>query len=190
MSAIKVDRILECVGLACPLPVVKTKKIMDEMNGGEVLEVTATDRGSVADLQGWAKRIGHQYVGLKEANGVYHHFIRKAEEADRLVDLQYPYIINNEDIQERLEAGEKMSIVDVREPAEYAFGHLPGARSIPLGELEERLGELSQDQQYIVVCRSGVRSDIACQLLLEKGFGHVKNMKPGMSEWQGMTEKG
>ncbi|WP_223285432.1 sulfurtransferase TusA family protein [Paenibacillus sp. PL91] len=189
MSAIKVDLSIDCVGLACPLPVVKTKKKMDEMNAGEVLEVTATDKGSVADLQGWAKRIGHQYIGLKEVNGVFHHFIRKVEAADRNAELQYPHIMTNEDIQKKLKAGDKINLIDVREPAEYAFGHMTGAISIPLGELEGRLGELSPDDEYAVVCRTGIRSDLACQLLLERGFAKVKNVKPGMAEWTGSIEK-
>lgn len=189
MSNVKVDRILECEGLACPLPVVRTKKTMDEMNAGEVLEIRATDKGSVADLQGWAKRTGHQYVGLKEVKGEYHHFIRKAEASELKVELPYPHIITNEEIQRKLEAGEKLNILDVREPAEYAFGRIPGAISMPLGELEGRIGELSQDHEYIVVCRTGIRSDMACRLLSEKGFKKVINLKPGMSEWLGSVEK-
>lgn len=189
MSKVKVDRILECEGLACPLPVVRTKKTMDEMNAGEVLEIRATDKGSVADLQGWAKRTGHQYVGLREVKGVYRHFIRKADASEIKKEIHYPHTITNEEIQRMLEAGEKLNILDVREPAEYAFGRIPGAISMPLGELEGRISELSQDQEYIVVCRTGNRSDMACQLLSEKGFKKVKNTKPGMSEWLGSIEK-
>lgn len=189
MSNVKVDRILECEGLACPLPVVRTKKTMDEMNAGEVLEIRATDKGSVADLQGWANRTGHQYVGLKKVKGVYHHFILKAEASEMKKEFQYPNTITNQEIQRKLEAGEKLNILDVREPAEYAFGRIPGAISMPLGELEGRIGELSQDQEYIVVCRTGNRSDIVCQLLSEKGFNKVENTKPGMSEWVGSFEK-
>lgn len=189
MSIVQVDRILECEGLACPLPVVRTKKAMDEMKAGEVLEVRATDKGSVADLQGWAKRTGHQYIGLKEENGIYRHFIRKAEAAELKKEIRYPHTITNEEIQKKLEAGEKLNIVDVREPAEYAFGRIPGAVSIPLGELEQRLGELKQDEEYVIVCRTGNRSDMACQLLSEKGFTKVKNVTPGMSEWSASIEK-
>lgn len=48
-------RVLDCLGLKCPLPIVKAKKELDAMSTGEVLEVRATDPGSVADFQGWAK---------------------------------------------------------------------------------------------------------------------------------------
>jgi len=73
MTTLKVDRMLECEGLACPLPVVKTKKAIEELKTGEVLEIKATDKGSVADLQSWAKRTGHQYIGLKEEAGLSRH---------------------------------------------------------------------------------------------------------------------
>jgi rhodanese-related sulfurtransferase/TusA-related sulfurtransferase len=184
-----VDRTLECEGLACPLPVVRTKKTIDEMNPGEVLEVRATDKGSVADLQGWANRTGHQYVGLKEENGVYRHFIRKAEISETKAEMKYPYTMTNEEIQAKAASGEKLQILDVREPAEYAFGHISGAISIPLGELEEKMTQLDPNSEYYVVCRTGNRSDMACQMLTEKGFRSIKNVIPGMSQWAHNVEK-
>jgi TusA-related sulfurtransferase len=72
---VNVDKIADAKGLACPMPIVKTKKAMDGIEPGEVLELEATDRGSLADIQ----------------------------------------------------------LVDVREPAEYSFGRIRGAKSIPLG---------------------------------------------------------
>lgn len=62
---------------------------------------------------------------------------------------------------------------------------------VPLGKLEESLEDLSKlaDQQIYVICRTGTRSDIACQILSEKGFTKVKNVVPGMSEWTGPVEK-
>ena len=56
-------------------------------------------------------------------------------------------------------------LVDVRQPEEYEVGHIPGARLIPLGELEERHGELEKDKKIIVYCRSGHRSMGAAILL-------------------------
>lgn len=189
MTSVKVNRILECEGLACPLPVVRTKKAIDELNTGEVLEVRATDRGSVADLQGWAKRTGHQYIGLKEQNGVFYHFIRKADSSETKQEVKYPHTATNQEIAGKMASGEKLNILDVREPAEYSFGRIPGAMSIPLGQLEERIGELDPNQEYLVVCRTGNRSDLACQILSEKGFMKLKNIIPGMSEWTETLEK-
>ncbi|TVY07869.1 sulfurtransferase TusA family protein [Paenibacillus cremeus] len=189
MTIVQVDRTLECEGLACPLPVVRTKKAIEEMKTGEVLEVRATDRGSVADLQSWAKRTGHQYIGLKEENGIYRHYLRKSNPTETKEETKFPHTIFNEVIQNKLSTGEKLNIVDVREPAEFAFGRIPGAQSIPLGELEKRLHELDPNQEYYLVCRSGNRSDIACQALAEKGFKNVKNAVQGMTEWTGEVEK-
>lgn len=80
-------------------------------------------------------------------------------------------------------------MLDVREPAEFAFGHIPSAISIPLGELEERYGELDQMKSIYVICRTGNRSDLACQSLQKHGFSNVRNVIPGMSEWQDVIEK-
>ncbi|OXM83883.1 sulfurtransferase TusA family protein [Paenibacillus rigui] len=189
MTTLQVNRTLECEGLACPLPVVRTKKAIDEMNAGEVLEVRATDKGSVADLKGWSSRTGHQYLGLKEENGVFHHFIRKAEAADTKSEKVHPHTVSNDEVHAKISSGEALHIIDVREPAEYAFGRIPGSISIPLGELEEKWSQLDPSKPYYVVCRSGNRSDLACQLLTDKGFQNVKNIIPGMSEWTHTQEQ-
>lgn len=188
-AVIQSNLVVDCEGLACPMPVVKTKKAMEEIQSGEVLEVRATDKGSAADLQSWANRTGHQYIGLKEDNGVFRHFLRKASEQEMKNETKYPHVVRNEELAEKLASGENIIVLDVREPAEYSFTRIPGAVSIPLGELEEKLGQLQQDQEYYVVCRTGARSDMACQLLAERGFSKVKNVVPGMSGWQGVTER-
>lgn len=190
MTTLQADRLLECEGLACPLPVVRTKKTMDEMDAGEVLEVRATDQGSVADLRSWSGRAGHEYIGVKEENGVFRHFIRKAEAADTKAERNYPHIASNEEVYEEIASGKEIRILDVREPAEYAFGHIPGAVSIPLGQLEARMSELDPGQAYYLVCRTGVRSDLACRILSDQGFQHIKNVIPGMSEWTYAQEHG
>jgi len=188
-TMIQTNRVVNCEGLACPMPVVKTKKAMEEIQSGEVLEVRATDKGSVADLQSWANRTGHQYIGLREENGVFRHFLRKASEQETKCETTYPHVVRNDELVEKLASGGKINVLDVREPAEYSFARIPGAVSIPIGELEERLGQLKQDQEYYVVCRTGTRSDMACQWLAERGFSKVKNVVPGMSGWQGATER-
>ncbi|SDX71799.1 sulfurtransferase TusA family protein [Paenibacillus sp. CF384] len=189
MTNLQVNQTLECEGLACPLPVVRTKKTIEEMRTGEVLEVRATDKGSVADLQSWAKRTGHQYIGFKEDKGVFRHYIRKSDPTETKEESKFPHTISNEEIRNKLSAGEKLKILDVREPAEYAFGRIAGAQSLPLGELEKRLHELDPEQEYYLVCRSGNRSDMACQTLAEQGFKNVKNAVQGMTKWTGEVEK-
>ena len=85
---------------------------------------------------------------------------------------------------------DQFQLVDVRQPGEYAKGHLPGARLIPLGELTERAAELDQDKRVIVYCRSGVRSKTACQILTRLGVEKVLNMEGGISSYQGEKVEG
>lgn len=98
-------------------------------------------------------------------------------------------VISNEELEKKLASGEKVIVLDVREPAEYAFDRVPGAFSIPLGELENRLNELRREDSIYVICRTGARSDLACQLLAANDFSNVYNVESGMSEWTGPTEK-
>ncbi len=77
-------------------------------------------------------------------------------------------------------------VLDVREPAEYAQGHIPRARHVPLGELSRRLNELEKfrDKPIIVACRSGHRSAGACGILARNGFQNVYNLAGGMIAWE------
>ncbi len=74
-------------------------------------------------------------------------------------------------------------ILDVREPDEWNAGHIPGATLIPLGELASRVDELPRDQQIVVVCRSGNRSQAGRDILLDAGFQEVTSMSGGMNDW-------
>lgn len=75
MDAIKV---LDAKGLACPMPIVKAKKSIEEINSGEVLEIHATDKGSKSDLTAWAKSGGHEWMKDTEEDGVFKFWIKKA----------------------------------------------------------------------------------------------------------------
>ncbi|MGX2039159.1 rhodanese-like domain-containing protein [Methylocaldum sp. MU1018] len=80
---------------------------------------------------------------------------------------------------------ENTVIVDVREPHEYANGHIENAKLIPLGKVEERAGELEAYKQnpVIVTCQSGTRSPQACKKLGGLGFTRVFELKGGMLAW-------
>ncbi|HTP05586.1 MAG TPA: rhodanese-like domain-containing protein [Nitrospirota bacterium] len=82
------------------------------------------------------------------------------------------------------------NLVDVRQPAEYEKGHLPGARLIPLAELASRLGEIDPRRPTIVYCRSGNRSRSAVGILLDAGFKDVFSMGGGISAWNGLMAGG
>lgn len=180
-----VNLTVDAKGLACPMPIVRTKKAIDQIESGEVLEVLATDKGSKADIKAWADKIGHQYLGTLEEGNVLKHYIRKARSEEEKEEQNYPHVATNEELAARLEAG--ITVLDVREPAEYAFGHIPGAVSVPLGDLEAGIAEIDKEKETYVICRTGSRSDMAAQKLMELGFTHVKNVVPGMSKWEGPT---
>jgi tRNA 2-thiouridine synthesizing protein A len=74
---VPVARELDCRGLSCPLPIIKTKKAMDGLAPGEVLRMVATDPGSVADMAAWVRKTGHILVGEESADGVFAFYIRK-----------------------------------------------------------------------------------------------------------------
>ncbi|MCA1030743.1 sulfurtransferase TusA family protein [Bacillus timonensis] len=188
MDMIKSNEVLDAKGLACPMPIVKTKKAMNNLEAGQVLEVQATDKGSKADIEAWAKSSGHQYLGTIEEGTVLKHYLRKASGEEKQ-EKKHPVVINNEELEAKLSAGVAIKVIDVREEAEYMFNHIPGAVSIPLGELGNRLNELNSDEELYIVCRTGNRSDLAAQKLTENGFKHVTNVVPGMSEWNGSVEK-
>jgi rhodanese-related sulfurtransferase/TusA-related sulfurtransferase len=185
----EVNKILDAKGLACPMPIVKTKKEITALEPGQVLEVQATDKGSTADLKAWATSTGNQYLGTIEEGDVFKHYLRKASEEEEKSETTHPDVVSLENLLKRLEGSEKLTVLDVREPAEYAFGHIPGAKNIPLGDLEKRFEELSKEDELHIVCRSGNRSDLAAQQLTQKGFQNVKNVVSGMKDWTGPTEK-
>lgn len=188
MENLKANVTLDAKGLACPMPIVKTKKAMTGLEAGQVLEVQATDKGSKADIKAWAESTGHQYLGTLEEGDVLKHYLRKSS-SDETIERKHPNVVTNEELQSKLEANENMMVLDVRETAEYAFNHIPNAISIPLGELEARMNELNQDQTIYIVCRTGSRSDLAAQKLAENGFSNVLNVIPGMSQWIGKTDR-
>lgn len=94
-----------------------------------------------------------------------------------------------DDVLSRFQRGEKLIIVDVRQPDEYAAGHIPGAILIPLPNLEDYLDQLDKETEIFLVCRSGVRSRTAAKILAEKGFRQVRNISGGMLAWKGPVER-
>lgn len=75
-------------------------------------------------------------------------------------------------------------LLDVREPEEYAAGHIPGITLIPMGEVPGRLSEIPTDKEVIVTCRTGNRSSQIADYLREQGFTNVHNMEGGIVAWE------
>ena len=91
-------------------------------------------------------------------------------------------------LHELLQRGEKPLLVDVREDAEWAAGHLPGALHIPLGELPQRLAEIASQADPVFMCRSGGRSMAACQLALRANIRSPANLEGGLLAWAGTVD--
>ena len=96
-------------------------------------------------------------------------------------------IITPEELQQKLETGEKVELVDVREDEEVAQGMIPGAKHIRMGDIPENLDYFSKDKEYVFICRSSRRSENVCHYLQDQGF-KVRNMVGGMLEWTGETK--
>ncbi|MFP5202476.1 MULTISPECIES: sulfurtransferase TusA family protein [Bacillus] len=71
------DQILDVTGLACPMPIIRTKKKMNDLAKGQVLEIHATDKGAKADLVAWAKSSGHELITQTEEGHVLKFWMRK-----------------------------------------------------------------------------------------------------------------
>jgi len=186
MENLKANTILDAKGLACPMPIVKTKKEMKNLEAGQVLEVQATDKGSKADMKAWAESTGHHYLGTIEEGEVLKHYLRKSSNEESN-EKKHPNIISNEELEKKIDLDKNILVIDVRENAEFAFNHIPNAISIPLGELENKMNVLNKNDEIYIVCRTGNRSDLAAQKLTENGFNNVINVEPGMSQWSGKT---
>ncbi|NHM33114.1 rhodanese-like domain-containing protein [Neobacillus terrae] len=96
-------------------------------------------------------------------------------------------IITPEELQQKLEAGEKVELVDVREDEEVAQGMIPGATHIRMRDIPANLDYFSKDKEYVFICRSSRRSENVCHYLHDQGF-KVRNMVGGMLEWKGETK--
>lgn len=77
VESITPDQTLDTKGLSCPMPLLKTKKAINALNSGQILEVMGTDPGSRNDLPNWCDRSGHAFLGDKEENGYFRFFIQK-----------------------------------------------------------------------------------------------------------------
>lgn len=93
--------------------------------------------------------------------------------------------ITAEQVQTRLERGDEVQIIDVREDGEVATGMIPGALHISVGDMEDRFEEIDPEREAIIVCRSGRRSKSVCNFLHAKGYDKILNMKDGMLAWKG-----
>lgn len=71
------DAVLDCLGLYCPMPIVKTAQKIKELEPGQVLEVLSDDRGIASDMPAWCAKTGNECLGVEESDGEFHAFVRR-----------------------------------------------------------------------------------------------------------------
>ncbi|CAK8718100.1 MAG: sulfurtransferase TusA family protein [Candidatus Electrothrix sp. AX5] len=76
-EGLDVVSVLDAKGLSCPMPLLRTKKEIGKIDGGQVLQIDGTDPGSRNDIPGWCARAGHEYLGEKEESGYISFFVQK-----------------------------------------------------------------------------------------------------------------
>jgi tRNA 2-thiouridine synthesizing protein A len=78
MDVIKEDQILDCTGMLCPMPIVKTTKAMKELESGQILKMISTDAGSPPDIAAWSRQTGNELLLSTEENKKFIFFLKKS----------------------------------------------------------------------------------------------------------------
>lgn len=99
------------------------------------------------------------------------------------------YQITAEEVKAALDKGEKLTLLDVREPWEYEIARIEHARNMPMGDLPSRAHqELDPDERIVVVCHHGVRSLNVTNWLRQQGFENAQSMSGGIDRWSKMVD--
>ncbi len=93
------------------------------------------------------------------------------------------YAISVRDLKDRLDKGNTIFLLDVREPHEYSMAKIEGSVLIPLGELPTSLDKLNSNDEIVALCHRGMRSADAVGFLMQQGFSNVKNLIGGIDAW-------
>lgn len=92
--------------------------------------------------------------------------------------------ISASELKRKMDAGEDIQLIDVRQPGEFSFAKIQGSKLIPLGELLGRMSELDESRQTVIHCKMGVRSARAIEALRQSGYkGDLKNLRGGITAW-------
>ncbi|QWU13444.1 Rhodanese-related sulfurtransferase [Paenibacillus sophorae] len=92
------------------------------------------------------------------------------------------------ELRQRIESGEELVLIDVREDDEVALGMISGAEHIPMGDIPYRTSDIPEDAEVIFICRSGSRSQRVCEYLYAQGYSGVANLSGGMIGWNELLE--
>ena len=113
----------------------------------------------------------------------YEQFCAGPAEADWFAAPESVPTISVRELKAKMDKGETLTLIDVREPFEYEIARIEGSRLIPLGELEARADELPKTGALILQCHSGGRSEHAARILREAGFANAVNLEGGIDAW-------
>ena len=95
--------------------------------------------------------------------------------------------ITTDELLKKIDAGEQVNIIDVREQEEVDAGIIPGAKHIVLGQVETSLDQIDPSVPHYIICKAGGRSAMACEVLEENGYD-VTNVTGGMMAWDGEVQ--
>jgi adenylyltransferase/sulfurtransferase len=93
------------------------------------------------------------------------------------------YTITVRELKDRLDKGDQVFLLDVREPHEFSMAKIEGSTLIPLGTLPQSLNQLDPTDEIVALCHKGMRSADAVGFLLQQGFSDVKNLIGGIDAW-------
>ena len=113
----------------------------------------------------------------------YEQFCGVVPAAPEPVAVNHATEITSIELKQRLDRGDALKIVDVREPNEYQINRIPGSELIPLGDIPKRYAELNKNDEIVVHCKMGGRSAKAADFLRSVGFTRVLNLKGGILDW-------
>lgn len=92
--------------------------------------------------------------------------------------------ISATNLKKRIDAGDDIQLIDVRQPDEWEFAKIDGAKLIPLGDILKRMDEIDQTRETVIHCKMGGRSARAIEMMQQSGFsGELKNLKGGITAW-------
>lgn len=98
------------------------------------------------------------------------------------------FAITPKELKSRIDKGDNLILLDVREQWEYDLAKLSGSMLIPLGTLPQSLAKLNRDSEIIAICHHGMRSADATNFLLQQGFANVKNLVGGIDAWSAQVD--
>lgn len=87
------------------------------------------------------------------------------------------------ELQTKIQHNPQLFLLDVREPNEFEYVRIENSVLIPLSQIPQRLGELNPQQEIVVICHHGVRSQQACMYLVNSGFENISNLTGGIDAW-------